>query len=132
MMIFMANSFMLIIILFIIFALLLGLRLLFKSLTKEEMCDFNKHKWEAWTCQCALDAPRQKMIICKRCGKAFIHTPGIRLVCEGFGICEDLDIEYLWSHASRPNAFRIKEKDGKISYAMFVDEDVNPELRKDK
>ncbi len=128
----MVNSFMLSIILFVIFVLLFSLRLFFQSFAKEEVCDFDKHEWEAWTCQCALDAPRQKMIICKKCGKALIHTPGIRLVREGFGTCGDIDIEYLWAHASRPDAFRIKEKDGRISYAMFVDEDVNPELRKDK
>ena len=111
-----------IILISIIAALLFLGKSFFSSLKKEDVCDFNNHQWEAWTCQCALDAPRQKMIICKNCGKAYIHTPGISIVRECMGVNQRVDIERLWAQADKPDSLKIGDE-----YLMFYDTDVNPE-----
>ena len=58
-----------------------------------------KHHWIRYTIQKSLDAPRQKCVICQKCGKIHIHTIGLIDIDEKYNY---VDVDELWRNAESP------------------------------
>lgn len=57
------------------------------------------HHWMRYTIQKSIDAPRQKCVICQKCGKIYIKTKGLIDIDNH---CKYIDIDALWREAESP------------------------------
>lgn len=80
------------------------------------------HEWERWLVQKDINYPRQKMVLCKKCGKCYIHTYGLEIVEEGLSL-KFIHPDKLYDKA-KPSA---DKDDLYIKFGLF-DKSINPEL----